>query len=176
MMSLPGNRRQYRFDEAKLKPGQRKCAMLLMENDFSDKGDRRTQEEIAEEVGVHRTTIHAWNTQDTNFIEYKNYLSANAMNTFLPFVYRKLIDGINNGSMKGIELYLKRIGDMDTRSEVTLNEGSGDDKSFDERKADILARLGNNAGVNTQETEQPQETPQIDSKDVPSNKPLSKDG
>lgn len=147
-MSLPGSRRQYNFDEAKLKPGQRKCAMLLMEYDLGGPENRLTQQEIADEVGVHRTTVHAWNTQDTNFIEYKNYLSANAMNTFLPLVYRKLIDGINNGSMKGIELYLKRIGDMDNRSEVTLNDNTNDDKSFEDRKAEILNRLGEEAEIN----------------------------
>lgn len=166
-MSLPGSRSHYKFDEAKLKAGQRKCAMLMVEYEFAGKGERMTQQEIADEVGVHRTTIHEWNTRDSNFIEYKNYLSANAMNAFLPFVYRKLIDGINNGSMKGIELYLKRIGDMDARSEVTLNDGNGEEKSFDDRKADILARLGDQAGIIADGIEDEEEEDK---------KPFSKDG
>lgn len=167
-MSLPGKRSQYNFDEAKLRPGQRKCAMLMVEYEFADKGARMTHQQIADEVGVHRSTVHEWNTHDTNFIEYKNYLSANAMNAFLPFVYRKLIDGINNGSMKGIELYLKRIGDMDNRSEVTINDGTDSDKSFEDRKADILERLGESAGLLLEDEE--------DDDDEEEKKPLSKDG
>lgn len=172
-MSLPGSRRDYNFDESKLKQGQRKCAILMVEYEFADKGEKMTQQQIADEVGVHRTTIHEWNTRDSNYIEYKNYLAANAMNAFLPFVYRKLIDGINNGSMKGIELYLKRIGDMDTKSEVTVNDNKSDEKTFEDRKADILARLGNDAGAmadTLEETVTEEEAPPTESK------PFSKDG
>lgn len=140
-MSLPGNRKHYAFDEAKLKPGQRKAAMLMVEYEFEkDPKERMTQQEIADEVGVHRCTIHDWNKHDANFIEFKNYLAATAMNAYLPFVYRKLLDGINHGSMKGIELFLKRIGDMDNRTELTIND-SNSDMTMEERQAEIIRRL-----------------------------------
>lgn len=139
-MKLPSNKKNYNFDESKLKQGQRRAAILMVEYEFEkDASKRMTQQEIADEVGVHRSTIHDWNRNDANFIEFKNYLAATAMNAYLPFVYRKLIDGINNGSMKGIELFLKRIGDMDNRTELTINDGN--DMSLEERQAELVKRI-----------------------------------
>lgn len=135
------NRRDYKFDEAKLRPGQREAALLLIEKEFVPKGGKRmTDEEIANQVGVSRMTIHNWNNRDRNFIEYKNYLAADFFDSYLPFVYRKLLDGISNGSMKGIELFLKRAGDLDSRSEVTINDGHPTAESFADRKAALLER------------------------------------
>lgn len=169
-MSLPGNRKYYNFDESKLKQGQRRAAMLMVEYEFEkDASKRMTQQEIADEVGVHRCTIHDWNKHDPNFIEYKNYLAATAMNAYLPFVYRKLLDGINHGSMKGIELFLKRIGDMDNRSEITINE-SNNDMSMEERQKEIIKRLQLDMGMDDSE----QSTAQQDVQDK-LNKRISKD-
>lgn len=134
------NKRDYNFDESKLRPGQREAALLLVEYEFLPKDERITHEEIAERVGSTRNTIHTWRTRDRNFIEYKNYLSADFFDSYLPFVYSKLIDGISNGSMKGIELYLKRMGDLDNRSEVTINDNNSD-KTHDERKKELMERL-----------------------------------
>lgn len=154
-MSLPGNRKHYAFDEAKLKPGQRKAAALMVEYEFAEKAsERKTQQEIADEVGVHRSTIHEWNKHDANFIEYKNYLAATAMNAYLPFVYRKLLDGINHGSMKGIELFLKRIGDMDNRSEITINDNN-EEKTIEERRAEIMERLNSEIAKDTPVEQKP---------------------
>lgn len=136
------NRRDYSFDESKLRPGQREAALLLIEKEFVPKGEKRkTDEEIAEIVGVTRMTIHNWNNRDRNFIEYKNYLAADFLDSYLPFVYRKLLDGISNGSMRGIELFLKRAGDLDSRSEVTINDGNADDTPFEDRKAALMERM-----------------------------------
>ena len=43
--------------EAKLTLPQQKAAFLLVENDLRDGGDRKTQEQIAEEVGVTYKTL-----------------------------------------------------------------------------------------------------------------------
>lgn len=134
------NRRDFPFDESKFKPGQREAAALLVEYEFTDHKSRKSKEEIAEEAGVSRNTLHLWSTRDRNFIEYKNYLAADFFDSFLPLVYSKMIDGIKNGSMKGIELYLKRMGDLDSRSEVTINDGV-ENQTYTERKAALLERL-----------------------------------
>jgi transcriptional regulator with XRE-family HTH domain len=131
---------RFQFDETKLKPGQKEAAVMLVEYEFTDKAERKTKEQIAEEVGVSRMTLHRWETSDENFINYKNYVASQYANTYLPFVYKKLIEGIARGSMKGIELFLKRIGDLDDRTEVTI-EDKRNDQSFEERKAALLARL-----------------------------------
>lgn len=128
------------FDESKLRPGQRIAALLLVEREFGAKADRKTKEEIATEAGVTRMGMHKWETQDPNFIAYKNYLAAEVMDSHLPLVYGKLIGIIKQGNAKGIEMFLKRMGDLDSKQEVVLRQGE-DEMSFEERKAELLARL-----------------------------------
>lgn len=135
------NRRDFNFDEAKLRPKQREAALALIEKEFADKGERKSNDQIAEDLGITRMTLYNWDTRDRNFIEYKNYLAADFFDSYLPFVYKKLIDGIHHGSMKGIEIFLKRRGELDSRSEVTVTAALDDDMTFEERKADLMARL-----------------------------------
>jgi predicted transcriptional regulator len=133
------NKHNFKYDESKFLPKQREAAIALVEYEFTPKSSRKTKEEIAEEVGVSRKTLHNWDTRDSNFINYKNYLASEFMDSHLALVYKKLIESIERGSVKGIEVYLKRIGDLDTHTEVTIN--NGDNKSFEERKAALLARI-----------------------------------
>lgn len=135
------------FDESRLRPGQREAALALVEREFKPKSERKTKEAIAEELEISYMTLWRWENQDDNFIGYKNHIAGQFMDTQLSFVYRKLIEGIDRGSMKGIELYLKRIGDLDDKSEITVNT-SGNEKSFEERKAELLARLGKDTKSN----------------------------
>lgn len=135
------NRRDFNFDESKLRPKQREAALALIEREFADKEVRKTITEIAEDLDLSRTTLYNWNNRDRNFIEYKNYLAADFFDSYLPFVYKKLIDGIGNGSMRGIELFLKRRGELDARSEVSLTTNTDGDMTFDERRAELMARL-----------------------------------
>lgn len=131
------------YDTTKFKAGQREAAIQMVEYEFTPKkdGERKSKQQIADDVGVSRKTLHNWEFHDPNFIAYKNYLASEFMDSHLPMVYRKLLDGIENGSQRGIETFLKRIGDMDTNSDVTIHQG-GDDQSFEERKAELMRRLG----------------------------------
>lgn len=138
------NKHAFKYDESKFLPKQREAAIALVEYEFTPKGQRKTKEQIAEDLGVSRKTLHNWDTRDANFIAYKNALSADFMDSHLALVYKKLIESIERGSVKGIELYLKRIGDLDTATEVTIK--NGDDVSFEERKAALLERLGKMGG------------------------------
>lgn len=128
------------YDSSKFRPGQREAAALLVEREFTPKSDRKSLEQVAQEAGVVRKTLYHWQYFDSNFIAYKNYLATEFVDSHLPFVYRKLIEGIDNGSMKGIETFLKRIGDMDTKSDVTIHQG-GNDESFEDRKQELMERI-----------------------------------
>lgn len=128
------------FDENRFKKGQREAALALVEYEFSADEERKTKQEISEELGICRKTLHNWQFNDPNFIAYKNYLASEVMDANLAMVYRKLLEGIEQGSMRGIEMFLKRIGDMDTKSEVTVNTG-GDDKTQDERIRELRDRI-----------------------------------
>ena len=133
------NKHNFTYDESKFLPKQREAALALVEYEFTPKKERKTKDQLAEELGVSRKTLYNWDTQDSNFIAYKNYLSSEFMDSHLALVYKKLIDAIERGSVRGIEVYLKRIGDLDTHTEVTINDGS--QMSFEERKAALLERL-----------------------------------
>lgn len=133
--------KQFNYDESKFRPKQREAAIALVEYEFTPKGERKTKDEIAEELGITRKTLHNWDTKDRNFINYKNHLAGQFADSSLSFVYSKLLDGISKGSMRGIETFLKRIGDLDSHSEVTIRQGDGEDKSFEERKAELLQRI-----------------------------------
>lgn len=135
--------RHFDFDETKFKPMQREAALALVEYEFSPKSHRKTKDEIATELGLTRQAIHKWDTQDQNFIAYKNYLSAQFMDSNVAFVYSKLITAIDRGSVRGMELYMKRLGDLDEKQEVTIKQEGGE--SFEERRAELLKRLGEEA-------------------------------
>jgi hypothetical protein len=132
----------FTYDESKFKAGQREAALAMVEYEFSPKGNRKTKQDIADEIGISRKTLHNWNTQDQNFINYKNAIASDFMDSSLAFVYKKLLDSIERGSVRGMELYMKRIGDLADQNEITIrDERSEDGKTFEEREADLLKRL-----------------------------------
>lgn len=130
------------YDETKFRPGQRKAGLLLAEYEFSPKEIRKDKEEIAEECGISRMTLYRWERQDPNFIKYKNYLVSEMMDSHLGAVYKRLLDVImDDGNTKGMEMFLKRIGDLDSKQDVTIRQGE-DEMSAEERKKELLDRLG----------------------------------
>ena len=137
------NKHNFKYDESKFLPKQREAGIALVEYEFTPKGQRKTKEQIADEIGVSRKTLHNWDTKDANFINYKNALASEFMDSHLALVYKKLIDSIERGSVRGIEIYLKRIGDLDTQTEITIKDESA--MSFEDRKAAIMARLAKSA-------------------------------
>lgn len=139
------NKARFKFDETKFRPKQREAALMLVEREFAPKEERKTLKEIADELGMSRMGLYKWDKHDPNFIAYKNYLASEVMDSHLSLVYSKLIEVIEkDGNTKGIELFLKRIGDLDTKSEISLTDNRGEE-SFEDRKAALLERLGQGA-------------------------------
>lgn len=137
------NRERYPFDETKFKPKQREAALALVEYEFSPKGQRKTKQEIADELGITRQCLHKWDTQDQNFINYKNYLASDFMDTKMAFVYSKLLESVDRGSVRAMELFMKRMGDLTDQTELTINaQQGGEAKSFEEKRQELLERLG----------------------------------
>lgn len=127
--------------EARLTPQQIKAAFLLVENDLRDNGEKRTQEEIAEEVGVTYKTVWSWRKSNRNFIDYKNEIADDFLAEYRSGVYGQLMRLINGSqpSVKAIDLYLKRFGLL-TEKQVVVNEDSGGSRS-NEDLAKELAEL-----------------------------------
>ncbi len=119
------NQRRLKELEAKLTTQQQKAAFLLVENDLRDNGDKRTQEDIAEEVGVTYKTLWTWRKQNRNFIDYKNEIADDFLSEYRSGVYGQLLKLINGPqpSVKAIDLYLKRFGLL-TEKQVNITEDS----------------------------------------------------
>jgi hypothetical protein len=116
--------------EAKLTPQQQKAALLLVENDLRDNGVKRTQEDIADEVGVTYKTLWSWRKQNRNFIDYKNEIADDFLAEYRSGVYGQLMKLINGSqpSVKAIDLYLKRFGLL-TEKQVTVTEDGNGNRS-----------------------------------------------
>ncbi|MNV22289.1 hypothetical protein D3C71_1132550 [compost metagenome] len=98
--------------EARLDGRQIKAAILCVEREFAGEDDRRSFDDIAEEIGVSRQSLHKWRTQNRAFIDYANYLADDFLSADRAFVYRQLMKTIagSQPSVKGIDLYFKRHG------------------------------------------------------------------
>lgn len=135
-------RRLYRFDESRFKPGQKAAAVMMVEREFLPKGERKTTQEVADEIGISRKALYNWDKKDDNFIEYKRYLSSQILDSHVAMVHAKLIETIDkHGSIKAIELFMKRAGELADKQDITINDGSAP-QDFEDRQAAILARLG----------------------------------
>ncbi|MCM3272953.1 phBC6A51 family helix-turn-helix protein [Paenibacillus elgii] len=104
--------------EEQLTPQQRRAAQLIVQNDWaellSEDGRKKTMQEIAEEVGIARSTLYEWKAQEP-FIEYVNYLTdkqLESMRSEVNVAIMKAIRGGNNGlpSVKALDLYMRRWG------------------------------------------------------------------
>lgn len=109
----------------RLTPQQQKAVDLLIENEFAGK-EKRTQEDIAEEIGISRMQLYKWRVENPDFAEYyrrKADAKLNAMSVMVDARLMSLIDGSmwNNGipSVKAIELFYRRFGLLVDRKEIT---------------------------------------------------------
>lgn len=112
--------------EAKLDARKRHAAYLLVENELRETGEKRTQEEIANEIGVTSKTVWEWKTKDPVFIEYKNALADDFLSEKRAFVYGQLMKliGGSQPSVKALDLYLRRFGLLTEKSVVETVDGS----------------------------------------------------
>lgn len=105
---------------------QMNAAQILVDNEFAGK-QKRTYEEIAEEIGVTARTLYEWR-KNRAFLLYQNYITDNAIDSFMPTAIAKLQESIegrsNNGipSMKALELYFKLSGRLIDRKEIVQSE------------------------------------------------------
>jgi DNA-binding XRE family transcriptional regulator len=106
--------------EAKLDARKRNAAYLLVENELRETGDKRTQEDIASEIGVSSKTVWEWKTKDQVFIEYKNALADDFLSEKRAYVYGQLMKliGGSQPSVKALDLYLRRFGLLTEKSVV----------------------------------------------------------
>ncbi|MBX6361292.1 MAG: helix-turn-helix domain-containing protein [Acidobacterium ailaaui] len=126
--------------EAKLTPQQRKAALLLVQNDMTDKTDRtrKTMADIAAEVGISERQLYRWKHQNRIFIEYMNAIADDFLASYRANVYRQMMKLINaqQPSVKAMDLYFRRFGLLTDRH-VTEVIGDNDDQSNEKIEEEI---------------------------------------
>jgi hypothetical protein len=131
--------------ESKLDIRQRQAALLIVERELSENSDeRRTLEELAEEIGVTRKTLYQWRTQNKTFIDYVNIVADEFLESKRAVVYRqmmRLIEG-SQPSVKALDLYMRRHGLLTDKTVVESSDGNNTRTNDDiEREIDELDDL-----------------------------------
>src|SRR5699024_1687657 len=104
--------------EDRLTADQLKAVYLLLDNELAPEGSRMSQDEIAAECNVNRSTLYRWRTQNQDFIDYRREVTRNYISdmsgVFLKSL-RKSIEGTNGTpSMKALDLFAKVEGLVQT--------------------------------------------------------------
>jgi len=124
--------------EAKLTLQQRKAALMLVENELETE-EKKSLEDIAEEVGVTRQALYKWRTQNKSFIDYKNMLADDVFSAFRPVVYRQLMKLISGTqpSVKAMDLFFKRFALLTDKTIVEDAAGGNDLRTDDALKREL---------------------------------------
>lgn len=142
--------RQRKVLEAQLTPQQQRAAQLIVNNEWAEllteDGRKLTQQEIADEIGIARSTLYEWKAQET-FIEYVNYLTEKNLNAMRSEVYVALMKAIRGGangipSVKALDLYMRRYGLLSDRTVIEDNrEAIEKRRKTDDEIRDDIERL-----------------------------------
>lgn len=111
-----GSKMMAKLDELKQKltAKQIQAAYLLVENELmeSNNEEKRTQDEMANELGINRTTLWEWRTKNQDFIAFKSEVADSFLAEKREQVYSKLMQLIlgPQPSVKAMQLYMQRFG------------------------------------------------------------------
>lgn len=147
------NARQRKVLEAQLTPQQQKAAQLIVNNEWAelltDDGKKKTAQELADEIGIARSTFFEWKAQEM-FGAYVNYLTdmqLSAMRSEVNVQLMRAIRGGANGvpSVKALDLYMRRYGLLtdrtiveDTRTQIEDKRKTDEDIRRDISELDAL--------------------------------------
>lgn len=130
---------------SKLEARQQKAAYLLVENEMLPTKNKRSQEAIAEEIGVTYKTIWEWRTKNTAFISYKNALGDQFFSEYRTFANSQLIKAMEGDTpnVKAIELFFKHQGLLTDKTQIETINSDGNTKTAEElsKEADDLLRM-----------------------------------
>lgn len=118
--------RQRKVLESQLTPQQQRAAQLIVNNEWAEllteDGRKMTQQEIADEIGISRSTLYEWKSQES-FLSYVNYLTEKNLEAMRSEVYVALMKAIRGGangipSVKALDLYMRRYGLLSDRTVI----------------------------------------------------------
>lgn len=127
--------------EAQLSFEKRKAAQACALNEIMPEGgEKKTQEQLAEELGMSRMGLYRWRTQDPAFIEYMNLLADDMLSSHRSEVYGQLMKLIKGPqpSVKAIDLFMKRYGLLTEKQIITDNTTTDESVDDIQNEADKL--------------------------------------
>lgn len=109
-----------KFGKQGLSASQKKCAELLVMKDIN----KQSINQIADEIGVNRSTIFRWK-QTKEFNDYMNNMADEFQRSFLPDAFGTLRTILQHGKtheqLKAVELILKNQGKLKDSTEANVN-------------------------------------------------------
>lgn len=130
--------------EAQLSFEKRKAAQACALNEIMPEGgEKKTQEQLAEELGMSRMGLYRWRTQDHAFIEYMNLLADDMLSSHRSEVYGQLMRLIKGQqpSVKAIDLFMKRFGLLTEKQIITDNTTTDESSADIQKEAEALDDL-----------------------------------
>lgn len=126
---------------------QQQAAYLLIENEMLALAEQRVLEDIATELGIERTTLYRWRTQNQAFIEFKKEIAKDYLSDAVGIFAKQLIrsmEGTNGApSSKALDLYAKMMGFIKTEHSVEITQGGAKtNEQLAQEVAELEAQVG----------------------------------
>lgn len=124
------HRRLSRRDQLaeQLSTKQQKAVYLLIENEMAPTSEQKTQEELADELGISRKCLWEWRKKNQAFIEFKKEVAKDYLGDEVGLFAKALIDSMRgtNGapSQKALDLYAKMMGFIKNEHAVEITKGN----------------------------------------------------
>lgn len=107
---------------------QQQAVYALLDNEMLPYKKRKTQDELADELGVNRATLYRWRKQNQAFIEFKKEVAKDYLGDEVGLFAKSLIDSMKgtNGapSQKALDLYAKMMGFIKNEHAVEISKGN----------------------------------------------------
>lgn len=116
---------------------QQKAAYVLLDNEMLSTSEQRTQDEIAEELGVSRITLWRWRKQNQAFIEFKKEVARDYLGDGVGTFASALMKSMQGAqpSQKALDLFAKMMGFI--KNEHSVEVTSGGAKTDEDMKAEL---------------------------------------
>src|SRR5690625_2843563 len=136
---------------------QQRAVYMLIENEMLSRTDPdyKTQEEIAEEVGVDRATLWRWRKQNQAFIEFKKEVAKDYLGDAVGVFTKQLtasMKGTNGApSQKALDLYAKMMGFIKNEHSIEVTKGGRSEADLEAELAALDEQLAKMNGDDNEE-------------------------
>lgn len=119
---------------------QQKAVYLLIENEMAPTAEQKTQDALADELGISRKCLWQWRKQNQAFIEFKKEVAKDYLGDGVGIFTRQLLRSMEGAqpSQKALDLYAKLMGFIKSEHSVEITSGGS---RTNEELAQELAEL-----------------------------------